>query len=58
MRHGEAAIIALSRSRSHLACVQPPLSSLATSRVVGTNNETEALVEHEAVIVYDERTAV
>lgn len=64
MRHGEAAIIALSRSRSRchlLPPTQPPVLSLSTAasnRSGNSNKDTESLVDHEAVLVYDERTAV
>ncbi|KAF4522333.1 hypothetical protein B566_EDAN011334 [Ephemera danica] len=60
MRNGEAAIIALSRSRSRchlLPSSQPP--GLGLNRAgCSTSKDTESLVDHEAVIVYDERTAV
>lgn len=43
MRNDEAAIIALSKSRSQF---------------LHTNKDTDSLVDNEAVIVYDERTAL
>jgi hypothetical protein len=63
MRHGEAAIIALSRSRSRCHLIpptQPPGLSLSVDPSMrnSNTNDTEALVDHEAVLVYDERTAV
>lgn len=42
MRNGEAAIIAMSKSRSQFL----------------NNKDTDILVDNEAVIVYDERTAL
>lgn len=43
MRNDEAAIIALSKSRSQF---------------LHANKDTDTLVDNEAVIVYDERTAL
>ncbi|XP_071452362.1 uncharacterized protein [Hetaerina americana] len=73
MRSDEAAIIALSKSRSQFLPIPPchshhaaapsasaiavplPSSSSITHRC---HRDTDSLVDHEAVIVYDERTAL
>lgn len=73
MRSDEAAIIALSKSRSQFLPIPPchshhhvspststisaqmPASSSITHRC---HRDTDSLVDHEAVIVYDERTAL
>ncbi|KAG8232742.1 hypothetical protein J437_LFUL012987 [Ladona fulva] len=73
MRSDEAAIIALSKSRSQFLPIppchshhtaSPSTSSIASQIPVSSSiahrchRDTDSLVDHEAVIVYDERTAL
>ncbi|XP_037778450.1 uncharacterized protein LOC119575094 isoform X4 [Penaeus monodon] len=57
MRSDAAAVIALSKSRGRLLSPSPQVTA-QTSTSVAAQPDTAALVENEAVIVYDERTAL
>ncbi|KAG7172304.1 hypothetical protein Hamer_G009665 [Homarus americanus] len=56
MRSDAAAVIALSKSRGRLLSPSPQVAGQAAA--AATPPDTAALVENEAVIVYDERTAL